>query len=190
MRVLPVFPILEERSVYCFWNQQTGGRRVFLGTFFACIAYSYISQAVFAQTHVSAHVDWYGIYSISSRPEPNDPSGKRYISTPVAAETTDKIPGKEGVRFGFSYTLSGEKGAKVTVKHVYRFPAGGMRDKVFGSSRSALEQTREDVVAEPVLIGWSFVGAPPENIIIGEWSLEVWQGDQKLVEKKFTVYSP
>ena len=65
-----------------------------------------------------------------------------------------------------------------------------MPDKVSGSSRSAVEQTREVVIAEPVLIGWSFVGAPPENIVIGEWSLEVWQGDQKLVEKKFTVYSP
>jgi len=176
--------------VCCFWNQQIGGRRVYLGTFFASIAYIFIFQAVFAQTYISAHVDWYGIYTISGRPEPNDPSGKRYVGSPVAAETTDRIPGKEGVRFGFSYTLSGEKGVNVTVKHVYRFPAGGMPDRVSGSSRSAVEQTREDIIAEPVLIGWSFVGAPPEDIVIGEWSLEVWRGDQKLVEKKFTVYPP
>lgn len=174
----------------CFQNPQIGERREYLSAFFACIAYLFISQAAFAQTHVAARVDWYGIYTISNRPEPNDPSGKRYVGTPVAVDSTDRIPGKEGVRFGFSYTLSGEKGANVTVKHVYRFPAGGMPDKVSGSSRSAVEQTREVVIAEPVLIGWSFVGAPPENIVIGEWSLEVWQGDQKLVEKKFTVYSP
>ncbi len=92
------------------------------------------------------------------------------------------------MRFGFSYVLSGEKGAKVTVKHIYRFPGSGMPAP--GGSRSVLEQSREDVVADPVVIGWSFVNAPPENIVMGEWSLEVWQGDQKLVEKKFTVYPP
>ena len=70
----------------CFWNPQIGGRREYLGAFFACIAYLFISQAAFAQTHVAARVDWYGIYTISNRPEPNDPSGKRYVGTPVAVE--------------------------------------------------------------------------------------------------------
>lgn len=158
------------------------------GKFFACIACFFISQAAFAQTRVSARVDWFGIYTVSTKPDPSDPNGKRSISTPVKGESTDRIPGKEGVRFGFTYALSGQKGSKVTVKHIYRFPGGGMPAP--GGSLSMLEQVRDDIVAEPVLIGWSFVGAPPEKILTGEWSLEVWQGDQKLVEKKFTVYAP
>jgi hypothetical protein len=177
--------------VCCFCDPQIGGRREYLGAFFACTAFLFISQAAFAQTRVYARVDWFGIYTIRNTPEPNDPSGKRYVSTPAALESnTDRVPGKEGVRFGFSYTLSGEKGAKVTVKHVYRFPTGGMPDRVVGGFRSTHEQIREDVVGERVLIGWSFIGAPPDQIVIGEWSLEVWQGSEKLVEKKFNVYSP
>lgn len=155
---------------------------------FCCIAYLLISQTAFAQT-LSARVEWFGIYTVSTKPDVSDPNGRRSVSTPVKGESTDRIPGKEGVRFGFSYILSGEKkGANVTVKHVYRFPSSGMPTP--GGSRSMIEQTRDDVIAEPVLIGWSFVGAPPANIVVGEWSLEVWQGDQKLAEKKFTVYLP
>ena len=129
------------------------------GTFFACIAYLFVSQAAFAQTQVSGRVDWFGTYTLSINPDVSDPNRRRYISTPVMGESTDRIPGKEGVRFGFSYILSGQKGTKVTVKHIYRFPGSGMPAP--GGSRSMLEQVRDDIVGEPVMIGWSFVGAPP-----------------------------
>jgi hypothetical protein len=186
-RLIPEF--LEEKSVGYFLNPQSSRKRGNIGeVLLACVAFLFIPLAAFPQTRVSARVDWFGIYSISTKPDPNDPNGRRYISTPVKGESTDRVPGKEGVRFGFTYTLSGQKGGKVTVKHVYRFPGSGMPTP--GGARSVLEQVRDDVIAEPVLIGWSFVGAPPENIVVGEWSLEVWQAEQKLVEKKFTVYAP
>ena len=168
-------------------NPQTGGRRENVSIFFACIAGLLISQAAFAQT-LSARVEWFGIYTVSTKPDAHDPNGRRYVSTPVKGESTDRVPGKEGVRFGFSYILSGGRGTKVTVKHIYRFPGSGMPSP--SGPRSTIEQTRDDIIAEPVLIGWSFVGAPPENILTGEWSLEVWQADQKLAEKKFTVHPP
>lgn len=157
------------------------------GIFFS-VACLLISAAAFAQTRTSARVDWFGIYTVSTAPDSSDPNAKRTTSMPVKSESTDRIPGKEGVRFGFSYILSGKKGTKVPVKHVYHFPGSGMPAP--GGSRSMMEQARVDVVGDPVLIGWSFVGATPENIVVGEWSLEVWQGDIKLAEKKFTVYSP
>lgn len=147
-----------------------------------------MSAGVFAETRLSARIDWFGVYTVTVTTGTNDPNVKRAIPAPRQGERTDRIPGKEGVRFGYSYVLSGKKGDKVAVKHLYRFPGSGMPTS--GGLRATMEQAREDVIGEPVLIGWSFVGAPPESIVTGEWSLEVWQEDKKLVEKKFTVYAP
>jgi hypothetical protein len=161
------------------------------GTFLPCIAFLLISQAAFAQTPVAARIDWFGIYTLETKPDATDRDGKRSVSTPVKGESTDRIPGKEGVRFGFSYVLSvlsGNKGTKATVRHVYRIPGAGLPSPQ--GFRSVLKQTRDDIVGDPILIGWSFVGAPPDNIVTGEWSLEVWQGSQKVAEKKFTVIAP
>ena len=117
--------------------------------------------------------------------------GKRYVSTPVAPTSNgDRIPGKEGVRFGYSYVLSGKRGTAEMVKHVYRFPPGGMPDKVAGGTRSTYEHVEQHKIGEHVLIGWSFKDSPPERIVLGDWSIEVWQGGRKLAEKRFTVYQP
>ena len=167
------------------WND---GRRRTARGFFVAIACLLMCQAASPQT-LSARIEWFGIYTLGTIRDANDPAGRRPVSAPVQGQSTDRIPGKEGVRFGFSYILSGDKkGTKVTVKHVYKFPGGGLPAP--GGPRTMIEQAREDLIGEPVLVGWSFVGAPPENIVAGEWSLEVWRGDQKLVEKKFTVLPP
>jgi hypothetical protein len=153
-----------------------------------------LCQAAAAQGTVSAQVAWYGIYTTTESQEINDPTsptGKRYVSTSVPpTSNTDRIPGKEGVRFGLSYTLSGQAAGDVTVKQVYRFPPGGMPDKVSGETRSTFELVRPVEVGKPVLMGWSFVNAPPKQILPGTWTFEVWQGDRKLVEQSFTVFSP
>ena len=45
-------------------------------------------------------------------------------------------------------------------------------------------------MGEAVLMGWSFEGASPEQIVLGEWIFEVWTGNRKVVEKHFSVVSP
>jgi hypothetical protein len=146
----------------------------------------------FAQN--SASVDWYGVYTAKDSKEINDPTsptGKRYITTPVPPPSNSlDIPGRQGVRFGYSYTVQGKSSGRVTVKHVYRFPSPGMPDAVNGGMRTTFERTRDNNIGESVLIGWSFEGAPPERIVLGEWSMEVWQGGRMIVQKKFNVYQP
>ena len=161
--------------------------------FLIAVASLFLCQAVLAQG-VSARVDWYGVYTVSKTKEfddPTSPTGKRFVSTPVKpSSNTDRIPGRDDVRFGYSYTVTGKRGTTITVKHVYRFPSGGMPDKVAGGTRSTLERDRQNQIGESVLFGWSFDGAPPERILFGEWVMEVWQGGRKLVEKRFTVEKP
>ena len=45
-------------------------------------------------------------------------------------------------------------------------------------------------IGEPILMGWSFEGAPPERILMGEWVIEAWVGNQKVASKRFTVVRP
>jgi hypothetical protein len=141
----------------------------------------------------SARVDWFGVYTSKDSQEINDPTsptGKRYITTPVPPPSNSiDIPGRQGVRFGYAYTVTGQRGGRVTVKHVYRFPSPGMPN-VNGGMRTTLERTRDNNIGESVLFGWSFEGAPPERIVLGEWSMEVWQSGRMIVQKKFNVYRP
>jgi hypothetical protein len=143
---------------------------------------------------LSARLEWYGVYTASKTKEiadPTSPTGVRYESTPLAPPSSnDRIPGKEGIHFGFSYVLSGQRGATVTVKRIVRFPPGGMLDKIAGGSRSTQESVGENTIGDPHLFGYSFKDAEPEQILFGEWSMEVWQGGHKLAEKRFTVFQP
>ena len=160
--------------------------------FLIAVASLLLCQAAVAQT--SARIDWYGVYTTSSTKEVNDPTsptGKRFISTPVPPKSnSNRIPGKNDIRFGYAYTITGQTGARINVKHVFRFPGAGMPDIVAGGRRTTSENLRTNNSGESVLIGWSFGSAPPERILIGDWVMEVWSNNRKLVEKRFTVYRP
>lgn len=155
-----------------------------------CVLSLFLCQAASAQA-VTGRVAWYGIYTVSKTQEDlMSLNGSHSVSTPVApTSNTSEIPGKQ-LRFGISYVLSGKPGSQVAVKHVYRFPAPGMPDASIGGPRTTYEFIRKDNIGEPVLMGWSFEGATPEQIVLGEWIFEVWAGDRKVVEKHLTVVSP
>jgi hypothetical protein len=169
------------------------GSRWVLQVVLLCFAAPLFLKPVHAQS-VSARVEWYGTYAVSdskSVDDPHSPTGHRLISTPIApTSNTDRIPGRDGVRFGLSYVLSGNDGQNVKVRRVFRFPGDGMPSASTGTKTMSYEDMQTYGVGDPVLMGWSFEGAPPERILLGEWLLEVWVGDQKLVSKRFTVDPP
>jgi hypothetical protein len=141
--------------------------------------------------NVSARIEWYGVYTVSdskSVEDPRSPTGVRVISTPIPpASNSDRIPGRDDVRFGLSYVLSGNRGQDVTIRRVFRFPGDGMPNVTTGEKTRTYEDTRTYNVGEPVLMGWSFIGAAPAQIPLGEWSLEVWLGNQMIVGRRFMV---
>ena len=94
------------------------------------------------------------------------------------------------MQFGVSYIVSGNRGENVTVRHTYLFPGDGMPDAKTGKRVDRYEYVREDAIGDPVLVGWSFLGAPPDRLLLGDWTFQVWMGDRKLIEKRFTVYPP
>jgi hypothetical protein len=156
-----------------------------------CVVTLFLCQSASAQG-ISGRVAWYGVYTVSKSEEikdPTSPTGSRFVSTPVPPKSNAaQIPGKQ-IRFGMSYVLSGGP-KQVTVKHVYRFPPPGMPDTATGGPRTTYEFIRKANMGEHVLMGWSFEGASPEQIVLGEWILEVWTNNRKVVEKHFNVVSP
>jgi hypothetical protein len=158
-----------------------------------CLAAPLLFQPAHAQG-VSATIQWFGTYKVSESKtveDPRSPTGRRLISTPIPpTSNTDQIPGQDGIRFGLSYALSGNNGQNVTVRRVFRFPGEGMPNVSTGTKTGSYEDTQTYAVGDPILMGWSFEGAPPERILFGEWVLEVWVEGRKVVAKRFAVVQP
>ena len=170
-------------------KSQTAKSAMIVRALFICALSLSFCQTAVAQRNASARIAWYGIYTTSASKEIADaasPTGKRFVSTPVPpAANSDRIPVKE-LRFGMGYVLSGRAGT-VTVKHVYRFPLGGIVDKASGQTSTGYERTEEHKTGEIILMGWNMGGS---DMVPGVWTFEVWQGDRKLLAKEFTLYTP
>jgi hypothetical protein len=150
-------------------------------------------QAAHAQG-VSARLQWYGVYTVSdskSIEDPRSPTGVRVIQTPIApASNVDRIPGRDDVRFGMSFVLDGLRGQQVTIRRVYRFPGDGMPNASTGAKTMTYEDTPSFNAGDEVLMGWSFIGAPPDRIVFGEWILEAWVGNEMIIGRRFMIYPP
>lgn len=104
-------------------------------------------------------------------------------------ERTSTIEARKGLQFGIRFFVVGEpKEAAVKLKFVTRFPVQGMRDATTGAT-----SYRNEYVG-PAKIGWAdFSGYSFDydwEMVPGEWTFEVWDGERKLVEKSFTVAKP
>ncbi len=146
--------------------------------------------AVNAQANVSARVLWYGIFTMGKRTEindPNSPTGKRYLASTQGPRTNSAaIPARQ-LSFGVGYVFAGpRRGTPVNVKHVYRFPAGGMPDTGSGV-RTTYEENFSLDVGQTGHIGWSFSNEYPQQIVPGAWVFEVWVDGRRLIEQQFTV---
>ena len=166
-----------------------------IGLALVCLAILANLEPAGAQPKLSARVEWYGVHEVKSVEvidDPRSPTERRITLTPIAPkQNTDRIPGRQGIRFGFSYVITGgDRGQEVIIRRVYRFPGDGMPNSKTGAKVDSYSDVETRHVGESVFMGWSFKDAPPERIVPGEWVLEVWVGDRKLMERRFTVYPP
>jgi hypothetical protein len=134
-------------------------------------------------------VEW-GIYrtdNLGRIPSPFAPSGARYIAANIRhRETTTTVPALVGMTFGFRYRAVGTPpGALLELKCVVRFPRQGLTNPATGSTFSSEESESPTVVG-----GLRFEGYTLEydwEVETGPWTVELWHGDRKLVEKTFIV---
>jgi hypothetical protein len=132
-----------------------------------------------------------GVYSGENKdlvPDPGVAGGQRIRSSNLKLETsTDKVPAKVGVIFGFRYKIVGEPlGAVVELKFITRFPPG---TRPPNSSRDGLppnEFTLPRTVGDIFYRGYGLDGQ--WELVQGDWTFEIWSGDRKLLDKTFSVY--
>lgn len=96
---------------------------------------------------------------------------------------------RKGLNFGFEYRLVGApQGAKVAIRKVTIFPAPGVRDPKTGQVLDRDEYIENNVIGQPVLKAYSLDN--DWEAVPGDWIQQIWFGEQKLAEEKFTLTKP
>ena len=105
-------------------------------------------------------------------------------------DTTTRIPACLGTRFGITYSLVGvPDGTPVNIVEVYNFPHSGLHRP---GAPSPIHDTEFERALMPGTDGneiWYEFDKPWE-LVPGEWTLEISDGERLLASKTFTVVSP
>jgi len=114
----------------------------------------------------------------------NSPSGTILAGGTIKlVEQTEKIPAKIGLKFGFRFSLS-EELQKRQLKTVYHFPE--IKNPETGKATARFESGGLAYMDGDVTFAL-YAFTDPWELVPGEWTFQVFDGDRMLVEKKFTV---
>lgn len=150
-----------------------------------------ISTPSMAADAVEIEIVEYGIYTseiVGTIPAPLTTSGRYNLVKNVnLVAGTDNIPASKGTKFGLFYIVHGDSpGEEVIITEIVKFPPPGYRDSTTGKifRRSEFSSTKK-IESKNFVAG---VFAEDWDLFPGEWIIQLWHQNQKLAEKKFTVY--
>ena len=137
----------------------------------------------------------YGIFKVVTEEmkenAPKTTSGVRTVAAQAfIEEPTDKIPASMGVRFGIEYSIVGlPTNDEVVIRKVVNHPPITTPDGTTkqGYTLDLKSHTTKDGTVSS-LTGYGFDHA--YELVPGEWKIELWYNNRKLLEKSFTVYRP
>lgn len=131
--------------------------------------------------------EMYSLQVLNDIPDAGAAEGVRHTVGDVSLLTsTETIPARLGVRFGFHYTVSGApQGGQVTVHYVNRFPEPGLKNPDTGVTTHIEEYDSAVLVGATNYKGWSF--DHNYELVPGTWTFEIWYGGRKLGEQSFNV---
>src|SRR6185437_522475 len=154
-----------------------------------------VSGPVRAQnaTATGANITWYGTFTVKKTTEIKDRSistGTRFDETLDQPQAnSDRIVLRDGLRFGFGFTLSGRPATGIArIRYVYKYPApgidrGGDKPQLSDEVPGNFKINRKDLY-----IGWT-VGSL-QGLPEGVWTFQVYAADRLLAEKSFSVSLP
>jgi hypothetical protein len=104
-------------------------------------------------------------------------------------EQTDKIPARKGIRFGFQYLISGLPDTnEVVFTKVVTHPRMRKDDGSVSTGFTFKERFRPIQGMVSSYTGYGF--DHDYELVIGDWKIEFWYGETKLIEKTFHVFRP
>lgn len=128
-----------------------------------------------APAGVSIEILWSGVVG--------DPDTSRERPDPKAV---DRVPARVGVEFGFMYILHGvPDGTQVKVRQVARYPQPGRRNPQSRVMQKTEEADAECTAGEPCATSYTIEAG--DEIIPGEWRLEVQYRGRKIGERRFLM---
>jgi hypothetical protein len=91
-----------------------------------------------------------------------------------------------GIGFGVRFRSSGEpRGAQATLRSVWKIPEPGIHNP---ASANTYRQSVVDFTTAVGSVHWRGYGFDqPWEVVPGTWTIEIWQGDRKLLEHSFTI---
>jgi hypothetical protein len=106
----------------------------------------------------------------------------------VVAATT-RIPACLGIRFGIVFSTVGAfDGTPVTIRQIYRFPRSGLHRP--GLSSPIYDSYFDRGLTPGMTYGLWYQFDHPWEIVPGDWTFEVRDGDRVLASKTFAVVAP
>jgi Domain of unknown function (DUF3859) len=167
-----------------------------------------------AQAIQSIEITEYGVYTTetaTSAAAPGTASGKLDQVTNIKLlQSTTSVPAHVGIEFGFRYKINGQPAAApppqardtilgmqltppavppprtgVNLKYVTHIPKPGMRNPETGNVTLTNIFYQEHKVGEELYRLYRLV--EPWEIVPGIWTLEIWDGDRKLLSQDFLV---
>jgi len=152
---------------------------------------SVFPSAVQAQQIQRLDVLDHGIYTTTDKSCRRDASGLLNCTTeePKLAVGTTSIPAQPKVNFGVRFTVIGAPAkAKVQVKVVWIFPPEGVKVPGSGQPLRRAEDAPNYTIGEVAWATYRF--DDPWELVPGKWTVEIWEGDRKLLSQDFTVVTP
>jgi len=153
-----------------------------------------ISSAAGAQTIERIEITEVGIFKTQTtkvNSAPGTPTGTFEEVTDVKLlQATTTVPARVGVGvdFGFGYKIVGQTGSKVRLKFVTLIPQPGIRNPNSGNTIVRSEYFEEKIVGST---SYTIYGLDnPWEIVIGTWTLEIWEDNRKLASQSFNIVAP
>ena len=135
----------------------------------------------------------YGLYRATRTGDnaaPGTATGTLHVVGDVTFyEKTTRVPARLGTRFGIRFVVVGSPaGQKVTLLQGWKLPPAGLRNPKTGVLYFEEGSPTVKTIGEPTMRGYSF--DEPWELVTGDWTMELWSGNRKLLSKTFTVYAP
>jgi hypothetical protein len=91
-----------------------------------------------------------------------------------------------GIGFGIRFRSFGDKdGAQAPLRSVWKIPEPGIHNPTNGNTYRQSVSEFTTTIGSAQWRGYGF--DEPREVVPGTWTIEIWQGDRKLLEQSFTI---
>ena len=112
-------------------------------------------------------------------------TGQRTVAEAELVKETTTITAKYGTSFGAKVRFVGKAGSSAKIKVVWRYPDPGIVNPQSGTAKFLDEFEDNRDMGTTASFTWNLQS--DWVLVTGRWTLELWQGDRRLMSQDFTL---